>query len=63
MWTPTPAAMTAPLQSWTVAQNAELMPRIAGAPDAAIVVASGNSRTIPVIAQNRKATAVIMSTQ
>ena len=60
---PTPVAMITPLQSWIVVQSAVLTPRIAGAPDALIVVTSGNSRTIPVIAQRRNAMPVTMSTQ
>ena len=58
----TPAAMTTPLQSWTVAHSAELTPRIVAVP-LATLVASGKSRTMPVTAHTSSASPVTTSTQ
>lgn len=58
----TPAAMTTPLQSWTVAHRADLTPRIVAVP-LATLVASGKSRTMPVTAQTSSAIPVTTSTQ
>ena len=64
VWTPTPAATTTPLRSWIVCQTAVLTPRItAWPPLEMLTVSAGNSRMMPVTAQNRKATPVTMSTQ
>ena len=56
--------MIAPLQSWIVCQTVTLMQKLTAWPPLEMLrVSAGKSRTMPVRAQNRKATQTTMSSR